>query len=281
MIRNSIIHVLYCCTLFKQFSRDLTFLRKVKLNRSDHPNPEPGVPVMTTMPMMIPATNTPIHNLSTPSTPSSTASSFANSAESSQRCISHFCPISFPHDRGLYLYPCRVASRAESRRIFAPSVPSPDVLAAYERCITFDGTRTDVEMWVAFHELHVEPLLGDTDAVWVAPLPTRQRNDDFNFGEDAGSGRVEADGEAESCRHPFGLLNPPDEVWEAHRRIVLGAGVLEDQMLVGEFAVKNAYYGTGLGKRESTSRRFKVRQPRYSPVSRGKLRRIKEELDSK
>ena len=229
------------------------------------------------MRMIISAANTPIHNLSTPSTPSSTASPFANSAESSQRCISHFCPISFAHDRGLYLYPCRVALRAESRRIFAPSVPSPDVLAAYERCITFDGTGSDVEMWVAFHELHVEPLLGDTDAVWVAPLPMRQRNDEFNFGEDAGSGRAEA----ESCRHPFGLLNPPDEVWEAHRRIVLGAEVLEDQMLVDEFAVKNAYHGTGLGKQESTSRRFKVRHPCYSLVNRGKLRRIEEELDSK
>ena len=231
--------------------------------------------------MVIPATNTPIHDLSTPSTPSFIASSFADLAESSQRCISHFCPISFPHDRGLYLYPFRVALKAESRRIFAPSVPSPDILAAYERCITLDGTSTDLEMWVAFHEVHVEPLLRDTNAVWVAPLPTRQRNDDFNFGEDGRSARVEADSKAESCRHPFGVLNPPDEVWEAHRRIALGAGILKDQMLVDEFAVENAYFGTGLGKQESTSRRFKVRRPRYSAGIRGKLRRFEEVLDSK
>ena len=236
---------------------------------------------MTTTPMIVPVTDTPIHNLSTPSTPSSTASSFANPAQSSQRCISHFCPISFPHDRGLYLYPFPVALKAESRRIFAPSVPSPDILAAYERCITFDGTRTDAEMWVAFHEVHVEPLLGDINAAWVAPLPTRQRNDDFDFGEDGGLAGAEADGKAESSRHPFGVLNPPDEVWEAHRRIVWGAGVLKDQMLVDEFAVKNTYYGTGLGKQENTSRRFKVRRPRYSPLIRRKLRRIEEVLDSK
>ena len=136
-------------------------------------------------------------------------------------------------------------------------------------------------MWVAFHEVHVEPLLGDTCAAWVASLPTRQRNDDFDFGEDEGSARAEADGKAESCRHPFGALNPPDEVWEAHRRIVLGAGVLKDHMLVDEFAVKNAYYGTGLGKQENTSRRFKVRRPRYSSLIRRKLRRIEEGLDSK
>ena len=136
-------------------------------------------------------------------------------------------------------------------------------------------------MWVAFHEVHVEPLLGDINAVWVAPLPTGQRNDDFDFVEDGGSAGAEADGKAESCRHPFGVLNPPDEVWEAHKRIVLGAGVLKDQSLVDEFAVKNAYYETGLGKQESTSRRFKVRRPRYSAGIRGKLRRIEEELDSK
>lgn len=136
-------------------------------------------------------------------------------------------------------------------------------------------------MWVAFHEVHVEPLLGDTIAVWVAPLPMRQHNDDFDFGEDGGSARAKADGKAESCRHPFGVLNPPDAVWEAHRRIMLGAGVLKDQMLVDEFAVENAYYGTGLGKQENTSRRFKVRRPRYSPLIRGKLRRIEEVLDSK
>ena len=236
---------------------------------------------MTTTPMIIPATNTPIHDLSTPSTPSSTASSFADSAESSQRCISHFCPISFSHDRGLYLHPFRVALKAESRRIFAPSVPSPDILAAYERCITLDGTRTDLEMWVAFHEVHVEPLLGDTNAVWVAPLPTRQRNDDFSFGEEGRSAGAEADGKAESWRHPFGVRNPPDEVWEAHKRIVQGTGALKDQMLVDEFAVKNAYYGTGLGKQESTSRRFKVRRPRYFAGIRGKLRRIEKVLDSK
>ncbi|KAM0797449.1 hypothetical protein BDR22DRAFT_892301 [Usnea florida] len=238
---------------------------------------------MTTTPMIMPATNIPIHDLFTPSTTSSTASSFADSAEPSQRCISHLCPISFPHDRGLYLYPSPVALKAESRRIFAPSVPSPDILAAYERCITLDGTRTDLEMWVAFHEVHVEPLLGDINAVWIAPLPTIQRNDDIDFGEDedGGSTRAEADGKAESCRHPFGVLNPPDEVWEAHRRIVLGAGVVKDQTLVDEFAVKNAYYGTGLGKQESTSRRFKVRRPRYSAGIRGKLRRIEEVLHSK
>ncbi|KAL9133769.1 MAG: hypothetical protein Q9175_005051 [Cornicularia normoerica] len=234
---------------------------------------------MATTSTTTPTSSSPSSNSTTPSTPSFTASSFVNATKSSQSCTSHSCPISYPHDRGLYLHPCRVALSAKSRRIFAPSVPPPDVSAAYERCIRNDGMRTDVEMWVTFHELHVEPLLGHTDAVWVAPVPTRSGDGDLKVGESADRGGVEANGETGGCRHPFGLFNPPEKVWEAHRRIVLGTGVSGDQEFVDEFGVKNAYYGTGLGKQKSTSRRFKVRRPRYPP-SLAKQRRIKKKLES-
>ena len=137
-----------------------------------------------------------------------------------------------------------------------------------------------METWVTFHELHVEPLLEHTDTVWIAPVPTRSRDDDLTVGERVDPGRVEFNDTADGCRHPFGLLNPPQKVWEAHKRLALGDGVSEDQELVEEFAVKNDYYGTGLGKQTSMSRRFKVRRPRYSP-SLAKRRRIQKDLEVK
>lgn len=215
-----------------------------------------------------------------PSPNPSTPSSNVNATGSSQRCTSSSCPIKHSHDRGLYLHSCFTSLSTESRRIFSPSVPPPDVLAAYERCIRNDGTSTDVESWVTFHELHVEPLLEHTDAVWVAPLPGRGRDGKIKICESTDTGGVEASDEAEKCRHPFGFLNPPAEVWEAHRRLMQGKGSSEDQSLVDTFAVKNAYYGNGLGKQKSTSHCFRARRPRYSP-SLAKQRRVEKERESK
>ncbi|KAF6229588.1 hypothetical protein HO173_011443 [Letharia columbiana] len=235
---------------------------------------------MATTSIITPPSSSSPSNSTAPSTPPCITSLVVNATNPSQGCTSPFCPINYPHDRGPYLHSCRVALSIESRRIFASSVPSPDVLAAYERCIRNDGTRTDAEMWMTFHELHVEPLLGHTDAIWVAPVPMESRDDDSDVGERAGPGGIVANGAAEGCRHPFGLLNPPEKVWEAHRRLVLGDGDSEDQDLVASFAAENAYYGNGLGRQKSMSRRFKVRRPRYSP-SLSKQRRNKKEMESK
>ena len=97
-----------------------------------------------------------------------------------------------------------------------------------------------MEIWVNFHELHVEPLLEDTGAFWVAPVPATKRDDNMKMGERAYPGGVEASDEEEECRHPFGLLNPPDFVWQAHRRIVLGEGGSKDQEVV------SAHFGAPL-----------------------------------
>lgn len=137
-----------------------------------------------------------------------------------------------------------------------------------------------MEIWVNFHELHVEPLLEHTDAVWVAPVPATKRGNNMRIGEHADLGGVEANDEVEECRHPFGLLNPPDKIWQAHRRLVLGEGGSKEQELVDTFAVKNAYYGNGLGKQESMSRCFQVGRPRYCP-SLAKQRRKNKQLESK
>ena len=217
-------------------------------------------------------------NTAVPSTPRSTASSNANATKPSQRCTYPFCPIKDSHDRGLCLHSCCTSLSAASRRIFSPSVPPPNVLAACERCIRNDGTSTDEELWVTFHEVHVEPLLNHTDAVWVAPVPARGRDGKTKICERADARGVKD--EAEESRHPFGLRNPPVEVWEAHRRLVQGGkGSMEDHNLVDAFAVKNAYYGNGLGKEESPPRCFQVRRPRYSP-SLAKQRRVEKKSRS-
>ena len=104
----------------------------------------------------------------------------------------------------------------------------------------------------------MEPLLDNTDTVWVSPVPTRSHDDDSLIDERAD---VTADSDSGRCRHPFGLYNPPMRVWEAHRRLVLGLGGLCDQEFVDAFAAKNVYCGKGLGQYQSMSGRFKVRRP--------------------
>lgn len=111
-------------------------------------------------------------------------------------------------------------------------------------------------------------------------MPKRSGNIDLTVGESADPGDEETDGKREDCRHPFGLPGPPQKVWDAHRRLVLGSGGSEDQELVDAFSVKNAYYGSGRGKQESMSRRFKVRRPGYSP-SLAKQGRIDKDLQYK
>lgn len=131
---------------------------------------------MATTSTTAPTSCSPSGPLIGPNTPRSAAWPIVNATNSSPRCTSPFCPIKYPHDRGLYLHSCPMTSSIEARRIFVPSIPPPDVLAAYERCIRNDGTMSDVEMWVTFHEVHVEPLLEHMDAVWVVPVPTTSRD---------------------------------------------------------------------------------------------------------
>lgn len=176
----------------------------------------------TTMTTTTTRPSSPSNDSTAPSTPPSTASSIEDADKSPQVCASPSCPINNSHDRGLYLYSCRVPLSTASRRIFAPSAPPPVVLAAYERCIKNDGTRTGEETWVTFHELHVEPLLGHTDGVWRAPVPMIRHDGDLEIGESADPDVVEADSRVDDCRHLFGLLNPPEKVCEAHRRLILG-----------------------------------------------------------
>ena len=69
--------------------------------------------------------------------------------------------------------------------------------------------KTDEKLWVAFHELHVEPLLDYVDVVWVSPVAAGTHNDDSVIDERADPSDVKADGGAGRCRHTFVLYNPP------------------------------------------------------------------------
>lgn len=118
-------------------------------------NPAQEIQVMASSQSTTPTSST----RSSDSTRPSSASSASSTTKITQRCTSLYCPVNHPHDRGVYLASCRVPLSPESRRVFAPSAPPPDVLAAYERCVSHRGTKTDEELWVTFHELHVEPLI--------------------------------------------------------------------------------------------------------------------------
>lgn len=178
-------------------------------------------------------------------------------------CISETCPIGHPHEQGVYLHSCRVPISNEARRLFAPSVPSSDIVASYERWRRHESTKTDLELWMAFHEQHVEPLLKNVGSAWVVPVPAKVHDDDLTFVHcrDPGLFMIRSRNKA---RHPFGLANPPQEVWEAHRRIRHGIVSSKDEDLVNAFALENAYERDGSGEQERMARRFKTRRARQT-----------------
>ena len=158
---------------------------------------------MATTPITTPTPISPSGDSNAPSTPPSAASPIENATKSPHSCTSPLCPITQDSDQGLYLHSCRVALTPESRRIFASSVPPPDVSAAYERCFMNKSTKADSKLWVAFREIHVESLL-DVDVVWMSPVPAGMYDNDSVIDECADPGGVSANGGAGRFRHPFG-----------------------------------------------------------------------------
>ena len=185
-----------------------------------------------------------------PSTFLSLASPTVRVSKLSEGGTSLLRPIAHAHNSGIYPHSSGTDSIPISKGIFAPCVPPPDVLAAYERCIRNEGTRTDVEIWAKFHEVHHEILLKYTDP------------------------------RAQVWKHPFELFNPPRKAWEAYERLKLGIGNSGDRELVDMFAAKKAYYGEGVGQYMIVSRRYKVRRSRHS-AKLAKQRRMKGELESR
>ena len=215
---------------------------------------------MATTPITTPTPSSPCGDSNAPSTPPSATSLNKDATKSPQICTSPPCPITQDHDQGLYLDSCRVALKPETRRILAPSVPSPDFSAANERVFRNEGTKTDSKLWVAFDKLDVEPLLDDVYAVCVSPVPVGTHDHDSVTDECADLGGVSANGGAGRCRHPFGFYNPPEKMWEAHRRLVIDFGDSMDQRLVDAYPATNAYYGEGFGEYEGMSCRFKMKR---------------------
>ena len=93
---------------------------------------------------------------------------------------------------------------------------------------------------MAFHELHVEPLLDDVDVVCVSSMPAGKHDDDSVIGERADRGDVKVDDGAGICRHPFALYSRLEKVWKAHRRLVIAVGDSMDQELMDAYAANNA-----------------------------------------
>ena len=158
---------------------------------------------MATTPITNPTPFPPSGDSIAPSTPPSAVSPIENATKLPQTCTSPLCPISQDRDQGLYLHSCRVALNLESRRIFASTIPPPDVLTRLERCKN-EGTKADSELWVAFHEILVGSLLVDVDVVLAPPVPAEMHDNNSVIDECADPGGVSANGAAGRSRHPFG-----------------------------------------------------------------------------
>jgi hypothetical protein len=152
--------------------------------------------------------------------------------------------------------------------MFSPSIPPPHVLAAFERCLHEGMSTADVKIWVGFHESHTEPLIQSTDLRWVTPVSAAHIDEYLNNNDSCQNDR---DSLTETknyvARHPFGLNNPPDDVWASHARLQRGERDrrhphLEerDREIVGAFSADKGFCAEGVGAQVSSGKRFKVRR---------------------
>ncbi len=157
------------------------------------------------------------------------------------------------HSEGLYLYSDAAHMNEVARRLFAPSVPPPKILAAYHRCQRHGRSSVDAKIWVGFHESHTKPFLAMPCNGWTSPVPFEEL--DLYLATNSSmkvprSRTTETRNTSET--HPFGFSNPPEGIWEPFGRLSLGKEMREDQEIMDAYLITNEYCAEGTGLEEIT-----------------------------
>ncbi|KAL8809022.1 MAG: hypothetical protein Q9200_003800 [Gallowayella weberi] len=154
-------------------------------------------------------------------------------------CTSPNCPVTHPHGEGLYLYEGEVPNSALANAYFAPSIPPPAVVEAFNK---LDGLPSwhDLNTKDRFFEYHTVPCRPSKHLGKVGKRQCKSQN--CGVEEPHMTGLYLNDDLDASLfmqrftNHVFGISNPPQKVWDAARRIKNGKATERDHQLVHDFS---------------------------------------------
>ncbi|KAL8747847.1 MAG: hypothetical protein Q9184_007548 [Pyrenodesmia sp. 2 TL-2023] len=161
-------------------------------------------------------------------------------------CTSFGCPIQEPHGEGLYRYKGKVPNSDLANQYFWPSVPSPEVVEAFN---AIDGKPSWSELNTKdrFFEFHTAPCRASKhlSRVWKLPCksahcgmlePHHKKGAYLHNGLDASLNL------ARRVKHCFGISNPPPEIWAAAIRIEDEVATPRDRELVDDFSAHHVRF---------------------------------------
>ncbi|KAI4087783.1 MAG: hypothetical protein LQ344_006539 [Seirophora lacunosa] len=168
-------------------------------------------------------------------------------------CTSPACPIFESHGSGLYRHPEPVPDSALANAYFAPSIPPPIVVAAFNAAAQDKPSLADLHTKDVFFAEHTAPCRPSKhlDKTWKLQCRSERcgvaqggvlphkKGVYLHLGLDASPHLAAKVG---WC---FGVSNPPPEVWEAALRCKDGVDMEGDQELVDDFSAHHVRFAHG------------------------------------
>ncbi|KAL8725623.1 MAG: hypothetical protein Q9181_006344 [Wetmoreana brouardii] len=154
-------------------------------------------------------------------------------------CQSDRCPVSYPHGEGLYRHPNEVANSELANIFFAPSVPPPSVVEAFNN-IAGMPSWGDLHIKDGFFECHTAPCWPSKHLKKM--LKQQCKSSHCGISEQTHKRGIYLHNSldpshalARQVHHIFGLSNPPTQIWDAALRLENGTEMADDRDLVDDF----------------------------------------------
>ncbi|KAL8799290.1 MAG: hypothetical protein Q9182_005994 [Xanthomendoza sp. 2 TL-2023] len=161
-------------------------------------------------------------------------------------CTSPNCPVTHLHGEGLYLYEGEVPNSGLANAYFAPSIPPPAVVEAFNK-INGLPSWGDLDTKDRFYEYHT---VACRPSKHLGKVGKRQcKSQDCGVEEPHKTGLYLHDDHDASLfmqrhtNHIFGISNPPPKVWDAALRVKDGNGTERDHELVHDFSAHHSRWG--------------------------------------
>ncbi|KAL8838183.1 MAG: hypothetical protein Q9170_002226 [Blastenia crenularia] len=154
-------------------------------------------------------------------------------------CNAFGCPIKEPHPEGLYRFPGEVSDSALANAFFAPSIPPPSIVTAFNKIVS-KPSLNDLYTKDYFFKYHTAPCRPSLHLSKVGKLPCKSKHCGVR-GQYHHRGLYLHDGLdasynlARRVGHIFGIANPPPEIWASGIRCARGTATHEDYQSTEDF----------------------------------------------
>ena len=170
-------------------------------------------------------------------------------------CSSFGCPIQTPHGEGIYRHTEQVLDSELANSYFAPSLPPPCVVEAFNRIGNNMSSLDDLYIKDYFFDYHTAPCRPSKHLRKVGKQPCKSQicgceEQPHSKGLYLHNGLDASYGFARRVNHLFGIANPPPQVWDAAFRVIDGIGDKIDYQLVDDFSAHHVRLEDGATGRE-------------------------------